>query len=317
MSLPALRAVCSLFHDRIKLICGERDRHTFFADLPLADVFELTYERTPGGWLFDADAVAKAVGDCDLLVSLNTWYSDSVDALLRFFPSAVSIGFYPKFSLPVARNSQKHAVDRAFDVVQQIEPSLNIEDFSQPVELPSWEMENARFIRSRVPGSARVLGVHTQTVMGKMWSPSKFVSVIDKFIDRHPDYVAFIFDQERFGLDSGKHGSRVFPMPCSEISLARSFAILTEADLFLGIDSCMLHLADLYRIPGVGLFGPTNPHEFGFRFGPHKHVHPGQAMEDITEDHVLSALEEMAEIAKTNESEKFRRGAREPENSVR
>ena len=130
-----------------------------------------------------------------------------------------------------------------------------------------------------------------------MWAPRKFISVLDKFLDRHPDYVAFVFDPERYGLDAGKHGNRVFPLPCSEITLARSFAILSETDLFLGVDSCMLHLADLYRIPGVGLFGPTDPLEFGFRFGPHKHIYSGQAMEDISESDVLSALEELAEVA--------------------
>ena len=309
LCLPALRALASLFPNRIKLICGVRDRDTFFADLPLADIIELKYERDVGGWLFDHEAAAKAVGDCDLLISLNTWYSASISRLQRSFASADSIGLYSKFSRRVAWDPERHAADRVFEIARQIKSSLNIEQFSQPLELPRSEVENARFIRSRIPRHRRVLAVHTRTTPEKMWSPGKFTSVIDEFLDRHPDYVVFVFDQERYGLDSGKHGNRVFPLPCWQIPLARSFAILSETDLFLGIDSCMLHLADLYRIPGVGLFGPTKPSEFGFRFGPHKHIQSGQSMEDISESEVLSALDELVELSERKRAEKLERHA--------
>lgn len=308
LCLPAMRALTSLFPNRIKLICGRRDGYTFFADLPLADIIELDYERAVEGWLFDYEAAAKAVGNCDLLISLNSWYSASIGRLQRLF-SSDSIGLYSKFNHRVAWNHEKHAADRAFDIVRQFKPSLNIEQFSQPPELPRSEVEHARFIRRQVPEHRRVMALHTQTTPEKMWSPRKFISVIDEFLDRHPDYVVFVFDQERFGLDSGKHGDRVFPLPCWAIPIVRSFAILSEADLFLGVDSCMLHLADLYRIPGAGLFGPTNPSEFGFRFGPHKHICSGPSMEDISESDVLSVLEELVEISETKRSEKLEQRA--------
>lgn len=297
MFLPTLRALCSLFPNRIKLICGERDRRTFFADLPLADLIELQYEKSSGGWLFDAAAAAKAVGTCDLFISPTSWYSESIDALLDILKPATSIGFTDQFSRRVAYDRRVHATDRVFAVAQEIEPSLNIEDFSQPVRLPCSEMEKARFVRNKIPGFMRVMGIHTHTVPEKMWSPAKFISTLDKFLERHPDYVVFIFDPARYRLDSGRHGNRVFPLPCSEIPLVSAFAILNEVDLFLGVDSCMLHLADLQRIAGVGLFGPTNPHEFGFRFGPHRHVRASHSMEDISEGEVLSALDELVEIA--------------------
>jgi ADP-heptose:LPS heptosyltransferase len=296
LCLPALRALCSQFPNRIKLICGERDRRTFFADLPLADVIELPFERTTNGWLFDADAVAKALGSCDLFISLSSWHSDSINALLHLTKPAESIGFNRNYSRPVEFDRRQHAADRAFSIAQQVRPSLRIEDFSQPVQLPCSEVEGARALRSKIPDFMRVLAIHTHTVPEKMWSRGKLISTLDEFLERHPDYIVFLLDQARYGLDSGKHGKRVFPLPCSEISLARSFAILGEADLFLGVDSCMLHLADLHRIAGVGLFGPTSPQEYGFRFGPHRHVHLGPAMEDISEEDVLAALEEVVEI---------------------
>lgn len=297
LCLPALRAICSLAPGRVKLICGERDRQTFFADLPLADVIEIKCRKAPGAWLFDAESVAEAVGACDLFISLNSWHSESVDTLLGLLGTAESTGFGGKFSRPVEWDRTRHAADRAFEVARQFRSSLRLEDFAQTVQLPMPDVEVARYIRKRIPESMRVLAVHTFTVAEKMWSADRFVSTLDGFLERHPDYVAFVLDSVRSKLDTGRYGGRVFPIPCSEISLARSFAILNEADLFLGIDSCMLHMADLSRIPGVGLFGPTNPDEYGFRFGPHRHVYSRGAMEDLPEGEVLSALEEVAKHA--------------------
>ena len=57
----------------------------------------------------------------------------------------------------------------------------------------------------------------------------------------------------------------------------------------------MLHAADFLRVPGVGLFGPTSPHQFGFRLARHVHIRGGESMADICEDEVLEALETMAE----------------------
>ena len=69
-----------------------------------------------------------------------------------------------------------------------------------------------------------------------------------------------------------------------------------HADLFLGIDSCFLHAADLFRIAGIGLFGPTDPFRFGFRLSPRVLTFWGKGcMEAIRPAAVLDALLEIAE----------------------
>jgi ADP-heptose:LPS heptosyltransferase len=45
-----------------------------------------------------------------------------------------------------------------------------------------------------------------------------------------------------------------------ELSLDQMLALLKAADLFVGIDSGMLHLAGTVRTSCVGIFGPTDPH---------------------------------------------------------
>jgi aryl-alcohol dehydrogenase-like predicted oxidoreductase len=51
-----------------------------------------------------------------------------------------------------------------------------------------------------------------------------------------------------------------------------ALALTTVADLFVGVDSCFLHAADLARVAAVGLFFATNPVEFGLRWSARRHV---------------------------------------------
>ena len=70
-------------------------------------------------------------------------------------------------------------------------------------------------------------------------------------------------------------------------------ALVTEADFFLGIDSCMLHAADFAGVPSVGLFGPTSAAEFGFLVGPHIAIQAQQTMAEIEVPDVSDALESL------------------------
>jgi len=46
----------------------------------------------------------------------------------------------------------------------------------------------------------------------------------------------------------------------NQLRLEESIALISLADLFIGIDSGLLHIAAALRIPAVGLWGPTSPH---------------------------------------------------------
>jgi hypothetical protein len=58
----------------------------------------------------------------------------------------------------------------------------------------------------------------------------------------------------------------------------------------------MLHVADLARVPGVGLFGPTNAKEFGFYIGPHIMIQADGSMEKLETDMVIEALNQIVTL---------------------
>jgi len=102
------------------------------------------------------------------------------------------------------------------------------------------------------------------------------------------DYIVIILGMHHnLPLELAYYKNRIFDV--SGIPLELSFALLSVADLFLGVDSCMLHAADLFRVPGVGIFGPTNTQKWGFRFAPHKHI-TSDSITSITSQQVFDAL---------------------------
>jgi len=58
----------------------------------------------------------------------------------------------------------------------------------------------------------------------------------------------------------------------------------------------MLHVADMARVPGVGLFGPTNAKEFGFYIGPHIMIQADGSMEKIEVGMVVEALNQLVAL---------------------
>jgi ADP-heptose:LPS heptosyltransferase len=129
-----------------------------------------------------------------------------------------------------------------------------------------------------------------------MWPLDRFGYLLDIFLDRHPEFIVFIISKDQLQIDTGRKSGRIISLYGLPLSSCLSF--VSQADLFLGIYSCMLHAADLFNIPGVGLFGPTKYTEFGFRFSRHRYVYGNGNMNQIRIDEVDTALESLlADIA--------------------
>jgi ADP-heptose:LPS heptosyltransferase len=267
-------------------------RRTFFSGIPLRSVCETEVRSRRGRQAgFNARAVARRIGRCDLFLSLNSWRSASLDRLAALLSPAMSVGFSPAFRVGMAKRLTQHITDEAFRVPAYLDPSLQLSDFAFPPSLPSRVGPLIRqFLRAVAPGK-RVLAVHSETKLHKRWAPDRLSKVLVAFLERHPEFVIFVLDFHKPKLKMTKFKDRI--IHSRGLPLPYAFGALKESDLFLGVDSCMLHAADLFRIPGVGLFGPTDPRRYGFLFAPHRHVHDSRGMEFISESAVLKALESL------------------------
>jgi len=193
----------------------------------------------------------------------------------------------------VVRKQECHSADLTFQLAQLFDPSLRIDSYAQPLPIPPAVQEQARSIRAAVPAGAKVLVVHADTNwVEKRWPVTRFIDLLDRFLSRHSDFVAWVVGMGHEELDVGRERDRVFAHLGLPLDL--TMGLVATADLFVGIDSSMLHAADLARVPGVGLFGPTRAATWGFRFAPHRHVDVS-TMAEITVAAALDALEELVE----------------------
>lgn len=294
LALPALRALTVLFPHRLALVCDQGVHPSLLTELALRQVVEARMTRNVPDWTreFPASGVAAQIGDCDLFISLVPWLSRSLQQLARELKPHASVGFFEDYMIRVPLDFAQHAADLTFSIAQALQSSLRVEDYAEPPVLDLQHRRMAEQIRSAVPRSFRMLVVHADTGRPKMWPAERFERTLDLFLDRHPEFLVMLVGATPQPLDSGRNSKHV--IPCYGLPLGGAVALTGLADLFLGVDSCMLHAADLFRVPGVGLFGASSSVEYGFRFTPSSIVLEAGSMESIAVPAVVDALEQLA-----------------------
>lgn len=293
LALPALRALTALFPRRLTLICDEGLHHMLLSELRVRQTIATPMTRNVPDWTreFDVADVFRRIGPCDFFISLVPWHSKSLQCLLERVNAAPSIGFSEQFTIHLPLDFRKHACDLAFDLPKRLSKNLRFEEHSAPLRLQPRSRRVAQRVRKLIPPFYRTLVAHADTGANKMWLPARFADVLDCFLDNHQDFVVLLVGSVQQPLDCGRNSDRIFP--CYGLPLGVALALVESADLFLGVDSCMLHAADFFRIPSVGLFGASNPVEFGFRVTPAATICKGQSMESIHRQPVIDALERL------------------------
>jgi hypothetical protein len=296
INLPALRALCRLFEGRLTLVCKDGPHLFCFDGLGVKRRVTLRagYNETEVGYKFDVAEAAEQIGACDLFVSLTPWCSPALVELLGKWGDIPSVGFFEAYRQSLRLDYSKLSADLAFDVVRTIEPDYRLDDFLEPLRYPDDLREDVREIFSALEPGTRTLSVHMDTLPHKMWDDGRWVETLDGFLEARPDFVALIVGrpQQPFDSEQCRHAERV--IPCYGLPLSSSCCLVAESDIFVGVDSCMLHVADMARVPGVGLFGPTSAKEFGFYIGPHIMIQAEGSMGQIGQGRVLEALNRLA-----------------------
>ncbi len=286
-NLPALRALAALFQGRLALLCFEGDRDLYYSDLNLRAIYECNFEYAEVGFEFDVVQVAQHLIDCDLFLSINPWHTGSVSELLGRFPGIPSVGFFPEFSHNLPCDYEGHAIDMAFAIPRFFGDNIELTAFSNPPAISRNAAAMAQEFKRRYANWTHTIFVHTDTKPEKSWSIPRFEAVLDKFLESFPDFGALIVDVGGGGTWRSRFPDRITPVA---LPLDACFALLRESHLFLGVDSCHLHAADLFRVPGVALFGPSTSRRWGYKFCKHRHLQSSGSMDNIGVDDVYEAL---------------------------
>jgi hypothetical protein len=287
-SLPAMRALASLFPRGMQIFLGEDMRAFFYRGLPIGDPVVVRWDGD-GQDRIDVDRTAHAAAPCDLLVCLSPDPWSFAGPLATRLGARWTIGYGDGLHDQL-RPDRTHAFERLFAIVQRLEPTLRFDDFAAPPSFsPAAEDAAARFLAAARGAWPRALFVHPETAPERMWARDRLAWVLERFLAERPDFMVFVASLEP--IDLGGSGDRIRWI---DQHLELTLALMRHMDLFLGIDSCFLHAADLYRVPGVALFGPTLDWEKGFRFSPHGRHVTADTMDAIGREHVLDVLLDVA-----------------------
>ena len=293
IALPAMRALGAIFPMGIQLLLGEGMFSFFYRGLLVGEGIRVWWSDCDKR-IIDVERTVAGTAPCDVFVCLSTWAAPSVVDLAGKMGANWSVGCFEVFDEVVPINESAHMFDRLFAIPQHFRADLCLEDFSYtPLFSAAAEEAARRFVCRHVPPGGRILFVHPETRPDKMWSSASFSWVLERFLDTHPEFMVVVSDIEPHPLQLSRYQHR---MVWVDHHLELALAMLSHADLFLGIDSCFLHAADLFRLPGVALFGPTEPRQWGFRFSPLTRTFSGGgSMDRICRQPVLDALLEIAD----------------------
>uniref|UniRef100_A0A7C2WID8 lipopolysaccharide heptosyltransferase II n=1 Tax=Thermorudis sp. TaxID=1969470 RepID=A0A7C2WID8_9BACT len=102
------------------------------------------------------------------------------------------------------------------------------------------------------------------TMLSKRWPPERYAELIDRLVVDHGVAVVLVGgSSDREAVEAVKQAARssVYDL-CEQLSLPELAALCAEAQLFVGNDSGVSHLAAAVGTPTVTIFGPTSPLQY-------------------------------------------------------
>lgn len=299
LALPALRALHGLFGARMRLVCPAVAARHCFGDFSsqLDEIVVLEYPAAGNGprtnpSAFDVADVASALGSCDAFITVVTWHSDSLEELILRLVPHTTVGYSQQFDLEVPLNRGVHSADIAFRVPQALGVAADLESMPASLRLPASATDRAARIRLLLPPGAKMVTLHADTDPGRRWTPDGWHRVVDDLTAARPDTYVFVVGLPGAVDEASMRDERV--ISCLGAELTLTFALVAGSDAFIGVNSSMLHVADVSHVPGVGLFdNPLAETEWGFRYAEHRHVTGGAAMSEIAAEDVTAAILEI------------------------
>jgi len=266
ISLPAIRAIVHNSAGRVSLVTNTRCLF-LWRDLPLRKIYTAEFPRSSHGRkIAGLLNLAGQVEAADLFVSLVPWISQDLLALAGYFKCAVSIGWGSEWSIPITHVSDPHSSGLPRRILEILDPEIDIRSYEYPVRYEN-KLSAIEHLISKPTHRSQVVVLHADTSVSKSWPLKSWKYLLTRLQGRGKKVDVFIVGLNDIGWSEYLDLPNVHSFLGAELEW--TCCLLSRANVFVGIDSVFLHVADNARVPVVALFGPTTPEEFGPRFSPH------------------------------------------------
>jgi ADP-heptose:LPS heptosyltransferase len=104
----------------------------------------------------------------------------------------------------------------------------------------------------------------------KAWPPERFAELADQLVSQYGCQVLIGGSNQDIDLaEQIRQMAKCNPIVMAGRTTIKQFAAIAKKSvLFVGSDSGAMHIASAVGTPVVGMFGPSNPREWGPRGGP-------------------------------------------------
>lgn len=255
MALPTIRAFLAYFGSDVGLIIGNDLPREMLSFLGQGQIEIVDIRRVEGRRWIGSDS---GPGECDIFVSLVQWHNESVLQLASKTGAKLTIGHYKSFGLHVPLFDNVHCIDQTFRLFAMFSSHQDCGMYSGPLTFDSRIKGSVATLKGRL-GKVPLLVCHLDSAKSKVPAPQWTNSVLCEVRQRTNCAIVLIGRNSMLASLSNVDAEILD-------SLELCMLLAAEADVFLGIDSCMLHVADLHRRTSVGVFVSTDPKEYGFRF---------------------------------------------------
>lgn len=303
IALPAIRAINDIYNGNLRIITRSFYKYLFSEEgFNHVETIEVNATLNEEGAIvnhFDIQEFRKCLEGADLFIDINPWHiTDNFEEYVAMLDNEKihTIGFFKCYKDWIKPDFSINSFDNAFNIVRAIDGKRNIEDYAYPPKLNENIESFVQRVKHTFDDDFIIIGVQDETKEYKMWVPGKFEQLLNQLLSRYDNLGIIIMSKSTsINLDNITEKERVLYFEES-FPVTVMAGLLHITDFFIGIDSMFLHLADLYKIPAVGLFGPTSHKEWGFRFTKGKEVVSITGkMEDIPVEEVLNSVITMIE----------------------
>ena len=268
----ALSLLASRLDKPTRLIYGEGTHDFLVKDLPF-DVFLPTRIAPPNrgnGRYFDVSAVMDASSPTDTLVNLASWEGPSIERLRAQLQPARYVWNSDWMTWD---ERGPNVTEIAYHAVKTAVPDAVIADLRLPPAFrPELEHAVDKLLRQlRDQGYARYVCVHLDSSESKPWPAPAVADAVCAVLARHADVCVLVIGREDKLPRCPCHGGRVVFL--ENLSLEASMCIVSRCSAIVGVDSCMMKVADQFGLPGAALFATARDAvRWGSYWTPFEHI---------------------------------------------
>lgn len=260
MTRPTLQAITKSYPGKFLLLTEEGAPSVLYEGLSFSRIVHVRVSNTGSGKRITT--FPSNIPKCGLFLSLVPWFNKTLGTLVGYCSPTLTVGHFEYFNVIVPYTENRHAIDTTFQFATLLTGSAEVDGFLEAPELPCESYCFAGHIRALLPSHSSLVTMHFETAWSKR-PPAIWAKQLVDICRARLTNSYFVIITKWEGFDE-LMGPRTLILRGA--SLYDAMAVVAGSDLFVGYDSCMLHVADLALVGGVAIFtAKTSPVEFGFR----------------------------------------------------